>query len=82
MTDKELLQEMADLMDLKLKPINERLDKVEQGQTALRSEMNERFDVIDKRLDEIQSDLDDAWEDVATAEKRIKKHEKEFHNVG
>lgn len=50
MTDKELLQAMADLMDLKLKPINERLDKVEQGQTALRSEMNERFDVINKRL--------------------------------
>lgn len=29
MTDKELLQAMADLIKLELKPINERLDKIE-----------------------------------------------------
>ena len=29
MTDKEMLQAMADLIKLELKPINERLDKIE-----------------------------------------------------
>lgn len=31
MTDKEMLQAMADLIKLELKPINERLDKIETG---------------------------------------------------
>lgn len=43
---KEDLQLLSDLMDEKLKPINNRLDK-----------MDERLDKMDERLDNIEHDL-------------------------
>lgn len=39
MLDQNDLQAIAQLMDMKLKPINERLDKLEQGQNELRADV-------------------------------------------
>mgnify|MGYP003258598156 CR=1 FL=1 len=39
MLDQNDLQAIAQLMDMKLQPINERLDKLEQGQNELRADV-------------------------------------------
>ena len=39
MLDRNDLQAIAQLMDMKLQPINERLGKLEQGQTELRADV-------------------------------------------
>lgn len=51
-----------------------RLEKVEANQTEMRQEMNERFDAL-------ESDVKYAWQDIALVEKRIKQHEKEYHEA-
>lgn len=40
----------------------------------MREEMNERFDAV-------EASLKYAWQDIALIEKRVRQHEKEFHNV-
>ena len=52
MLDKNDLQAIAQLMDMKLKPINERLDSVD-----------ERLDSVDARLDSIDERLSNLEED-------------------
>lgn len=48
MVDQELLQAISQLLDDKLKPVNQRLDTVDK-----------RLDGIDQRLDRLEEDLDE-----------------------
>lgn len=52
--DKELINTLSDLLDEKLKPINNRLDKLEESQNN-----------ILKKLDTIENKLDLTYEQVA-----------------
>lgn len=54
---------------------------LKQDQADLRAEMSKRFDAVDKRFDKLESDLKYAWQDIALVEKRIKQHEKEYHEA-
>lgn len=54
MLDKEDLQAIAQLMDMKLEPINARLDKVDA-----------RLDKVDARLDAMETDIAELKEDAA-----------------
>lgn len=92
MTDQEMLKAMADLIKLELKPvgerldkIDERLDKVEQGQTSLRSEMHQEISDLssemNERFDDLHSEMEEAWKDIESNEKRIRQHEREFHQA-
>ncbi len=60
--DKELLQAISDMMDKKLEPITDRLDK-----------MDTRLDVIEYKEDRTSKKLDDLQLDVRLAERDIRK---------
>lgn len=61
---------MADL----LKPIQNEIVGLHQEISDLRSEMNERFD-------DLHSEMEEAWKDIESNEKRIRQHEREFHQA-
>ena len=60
--DKELLQAISDMMDKKLEPITDRLDK-----------MDTRLDVIEYKEDRTSKKLDDLQLDARLAERDIRK---------
>lgn len=66
MTDNELLLAISEMMDKKLderlKPINDRLDK-----------MDSRFDIIELKLDRTTKKVEDLQIDIAVSERRIKR---------
>ena len=61
MLDKEDLQAIAQLMDMKLEPINARLDKVD----ARLDKVDARLDKVDARLDAMETDIAELKEDAA-----------------
>lgn len=46
MEDKALLEAIGQMMDAKLEPINKRLDRLEQGQQEMKSELSELKDDV------------------------------------
>ena len=66
MDNEKLLQAISDMMDKKLderlKPINDRLDK-----------MDSRFDIIELKLDRTTKKVEDLQIDIAVSERRIKR---------
>ena len=44
--------------------IIERLTRLEEGQKALRGEINQRFEAVDKRLEELRSDMNQRFGDM------------------
>lgn len=66
--ENEILQQILS----KLESMDGRLDKLEQGQTAMHAEMIGRFDKLNYSLNE-------AWKDIGLIEDHTKEHEREFH---
>ena len=74
MTDNELLLAMSNVMDDKLKPVNDKLEKVEQKQEEMsgrlerveqkQEEMSDRMDREFKRVDERLDKVDEQFECV------------------
>lgn len=66
MDNEKLLQAISEMMDKKLderlKPINDRLDK-----------MDSRFDIIELKLDRTTKKVEDLQIDIAVSERRIKR---------
>lgn len=60
MLDQNDLQAIAQLMDMKLQPINERLDKLEQGQNELRADVA----TLKENVNTLQEDVEIIKEDV------------------
>lgn len=60
MLDQNDLQAIAQLMDMKLQPINERLDKLEQGQNELRTDVA----TLKENVNTLQEDVEIIKEDV------------------
>lgn len=58
--DQNDLQAIAQLMDVKLQPINERLDKLEQGQNELRADVA----TLKENVNTLQEDVEIIKEDV------------------
>lgn len=75
MTNEEKILAILEQMQGDIANLKQGQAKLEQGQAELKAEMNDRFDTL-------ESSLNMAWQDISTVEKRIKKHEKEFHMVG
>lgn len=76
--DKELLQAIGAMMDEKLEPIKADISSLKEGQAKL--EVGQAK--LQKDVTEMKTSLKYAWEDTNLALKRIKEHEKTFHNVG
>jgi|GEM_PF-1112926 len=72
-----ILEMQADISGLK-----QGQAKLEQGQAKLRSEMSDLRSEMNEHFDTLEFSLKHAWTDIALNEKRIERHEKEFHNVG
>ncbi|WP_147539219.1 hypothetical protein [Anaerotruncus rubiinfantis] len=68
------LVERQDRTETILQQIIARQDKTDLSIMNLQAEMNERFD-------KLESDMKFAWQDIALVEKRIKQHEKEYHEA-
>lgn len=86
------IDERQSKTDLTLGQISSRLNTLEHGQAALQkgqAALEEGQAVLQKGQTSLQEDvsyiksnLEYAWQDTNLALKRIKEHEKEFHNVG
>ena len=48
---------------------------------SMHEEMNSMHDEMNERFDAVEASLKYAWQDIALIEKRVRQHEKEFHNV-
>lgn len=48
----------------------------------LREELNQLREEVGERFDLLEANMKYAWQDISFVEKRIKQHEKEFHDVG
>ena len=89
MTNEEKILELLTQMRQEQQITNDRLSRLEQGQAALeqgqeelRVEMNAMHEEMNDRFDSLESSLNMAWQDIASDEKRLIQHEKEFHKVG
>ncbi len=58
-----------------LEQMNERLEKLEQGQAKLERKMEHRFNKVDANLKAL-------WHDVDYALDKIDEHEKTYHSAG
>jgi len=57
MTDKELLLAISNMMDVKLKPINARIDALERRIDAVEKNLNARIDAVESRIDAVEMNL-------------------------
>jgi len=80
--DKELLEAIGQMMDEKLKPINTRLEKLEQGQTKLEKAQTKLKTEMNHRFDKLEFSLNKAWEDIGYSVELVEKHEKNIHSIG
>ena len=81
MNNEDKILEMLGTLVERQNKTDEMLNQVIMEQRQLRQEMNERFDAVDERFDSLESSVKFAWEDIDRVEKRIKQHEKEYHEA-
>lgn len=82
----ELVKTLRTVMQEELKPINERLDRVEQGQQEARQglqQVNTRLDKLEKGQKNLQKDVTTikkevraVWDDILRLDKRLTVQEK------
>jgi len=68
-----------------LEQVNDRLGNLEQGQAKLEQDLQsvkQSQTVIQEDISQIKAEMKYAWQDIGFVEKKIKKHEREFHAVG
>lgn len=63
-----------DKTDAAIADLREEMNSMHEEMNSMHDEMNERFDAV-------EASLKYAWQDIALIEKRVRQHEKEFHNV-
>jgi len=96
MNNEEKILAILEQMQMEQQKTNARLDKLEQGQADMKTEMDarfaqmdtrfdkvdDRFAQVDARFDRLEFQVKELWKDVNTALDKIDEHEKEFHSAG
>lgn len=71
MSDNELLFAISDMLDAKLEPINNRLDRIEQTQENNILPRLEKMEQSQERLEQAQERLEQSYERLEQSQKKI-----------
>ena len=84
MSDNELLLAISDLMDVKLCPVNDRLDRMERRMDSLEQHMEsleQRMDSLEQRMDSLEQRMDGLEQRMDSTEQRLKRIELTQENI-
>lgn len=74
MPNNELLIAISDMMDTKLRPVNEQLERMEQKLGTVEEKLGaveQRLDVVEEKLDAVEQRLDVVEEKLGAVEQRL-----------
>ena len=84
MTNSELLQAMASMLDEKIEPINRRLDNLEAKFEVMDERLDKleaKFEVMNERLDKLETKFEVMDERLDKLETRIERLDKRFDSL-
>lgn len=82
MNNEEKILSLLEQVAARLEIVETNLTKTREDQSGLCAQIAQMREEINQRFDLLEANMKYAWQDIAFVEKRIKQHEKEFHNVG